>query len=710
LSKASNLGPHSTDKPEREGRKEKKKGKRSKAKEVQQGENDSLAPSDSAGPRRGRSGKINREDSESDSHPTGKGKKKRGSAPPAEPEGEPDLPGKAKYLPVPVVNEARSSGQGTHHISVFSHITDLKGLTIAVREPDGTVHAVEYTDAELTSLREKRELKHNWASFFKALNSAFVKGNPKVRKQQGGIVLDIILSSTKEPKHQTFPLELKKIGNSPSITTKYFFDPFQKWFVKHVDRAGEKLEIEAPFWAAESKAEDMQRETERLQMSIKKMQREKDGRGVESEEVLRKLDQVQRDVSMLLTGARRRHFLDALYETGGARPFNGHTPHALNFEPREIAPNEGACQLIPLKYPLDKENMSDQELARILSEPPSDPKLKEALDGMSDQRHWAVMRCFEKIDKWDYDVFALSEATDNGALFHTAFCLLHKYDLMSHFDLPVDKTKRFLSAAQAGYRPNPYHNSTHAADVLHVTHFVMGPGGLSKMLRVTREDMLAAVLAAAVHDYDHPGFNNNFHTRTGGYLATLYNDRSILENHHCASIFEMMNIPAFDILSHLSEDQRKDVRDAMVDMLLSTDMGNHAKIFSAFRRRLNESDDWVSRKEDVRLALVMAIKMADISNCGRPRKLYLQWAKNIATEFYAQGDAELKLGVGVSPFMDRRKDKTDFAKGQISFINFIVVPLFEAMAELLPSLEFTTKICQANKDHWAKDTEGSGAL
>ena len=74
----------------------------------------------------------------------------------------------------------------------------------------------------------------------------------------------------------------------------------------------------------------------------------------------------------------------------------------------------------------------------------------------------------------------------------------------------------------------------------------------------------------------------------------------------------------------------------MVEMLLGTDMGNHAKIFSQFRRRLSEASDWYSRKEDVRLALVMAIKMADISNCGRPRDLYLRWAENIATEFYSQ--------------------------------------------------------------------------
>ena len=32
------------------------------------------------------------------------------------------------------------------------------------------------------------------------------------------------------------------------------------------------------------------------------------------------------------------------------------------------------------------------------------------------------------------------------------------------------------------------------------------------------------------------GLNNNFHIKVQSYLATLYNDKSILENHHCAEV------------------------------------------------------------------------------------------------------------------------------------------------------------------------------
>ena len=158
-----------------------------------------------------------------------------------------------------------------------------------------------------------------------------------------------------------------------------------------------------------------------------------------------------------------------------------------------------------------------------------------------------------------------------------------------------------------------------------------------------------------------------------------------------------MNHPKYDILQTMNDDQRKDIRDTVVEMLLSTDMGNHAKIFSAFRRRMGDGADWGKKKEDVRLALVIAIKLADISNCGRPTEIYQQWARRICDEFYLQGDAEASIGLTISPFMNRRSHDTDFPAGQVSFMNYIVAPLFSSVAEMLPEMKFTLDCLDKNK-------------
>ena len=61
--------------------------------------------------------------------------------------------------------------------------------------------------------------------------------------------------------------------------------------------------------------------------------------------------------------------------------------------------------------------------------------------------------------------------------------------------------------------------------------------------------MLSILVAAAVHDFDHPGVTNNFLVSTSHQLAILYNDRSVLENHHVASAWKLMQSDTkFDFL------------------------------------------------------------------------------------------------------------------------------------------------------------------
>ena len=44
------------------------------------------------------------------------------------------------------------------------------------------------------------------------------------------------------------------------------------------------------------------------------------------------------------------------------------------------------------------------------------------------------------------------------------------------------------------------------------------------------------LVAAAGHDVDHPGRTNGFLVKTSAPLALLYNDASVLENHHAATV------------------------------------------------------------------------------------------------------------------------------------------------------------------------------
>jgi hypothetical protein len=76
-----------------------------------------------------------------------------------------------------------------------------------------------------------------------------------------------------------------------------------------------------------------------------------------------------------------------------------------------------------------------------------------------------------------------------------------------------------------------------------------------------------------------------------------------------------------------------------------------------------------------------------------------------------QGDQEKRLGLPISPYMDRSSK----AQGRMSinFIDFIVQPYYQKLAILLPELQFINEILKQNKTQWqvveAEDTALSAA-
>ena len=89
-------------------------------------------------------------------------------------------------------------------------------------------------------------------------------------------------------------------------------------------------------------------------------------------------------------------------------------------------------------------------------------------------------------------------------------------------DLDVVRLARFLRRVEDGYLPNPYHNKTHAADVLQSQFMLLTAGGLARRA-ADPLILLAALLSAIIHDLDHKGVNNDFLIRQSHELAIVYN-------------------------------------------------------------------------------------------------------------------------------------------------------------------------------------------
>ncbi|KAG5481078.1 hypothetical protein LSCM1_06756 [Leishmania martiniquensis] len=321
-----------------------------------------------------------------------------------------------------------------------------------------------------------------------------------------------------------------------------------------------------------------------------------------------------------------------------------------------------------------------------------------------------VWKALDLVDSWNYRVFDVQEAMSGddylslatqkhgGSLLVTMYALLCMHDFLQKFNIDERIALNWISAVEAGYHGNPYHNSMHAADVLQITHFIITQGGLAKRCALSDLQVFSAMLAASIHDFDHPGINNNFHIKTRSYLATLYNDRSVLENLHVSSTFELMKNPTFNILANFSDEQRHEIRETMIEMVLATDMGSHGKYVASLKSKMQERSS-LTQPDEQALCLSIALKVADISNCGRPLDIYLRWGWKVSDEFYQQGDRERNLGLECSPFMNRLQPS--LAKSQIAFMNYIIIPFFEQVAELLPDMRFAVGLVEENKAYWA---------
>lgn len=77
---------------------------------------------------------------------------------------------------------------------------------------------------------------------------------------------------------------------------------------------------------------------------------------------------------------------------------------------------------------------------------------------------------------WDFDLVEVQRVTKNHPLLFVGVALFRKYDLCQKFNISLQKLTNFFKAIGAAYNNIPYHNSTHAADVMRTLHYFINKG------------------------------------------------------------------------------------------------------------------------------------------------------------------------------------------------------------------------------------------
>ncbi|XP_072299225.1 3',5'-cyclic-AMP phosphodiesterase 4C isoform X3 [Eucyclogobius newberryi] len=327
--------------------------------------------------------------------------------------------------------------------------------------------------------------------------------------------------------------------------------------------------------------------------------------------------------------------------------------------------------------------------------------------GVKTEHEDALAREMNDLNKWGLNIFRVAEFSNNRPLSCTMFAIFQERDLLKNFRIPVDTFVTYIMTLEDHYHANvAYHNSLHAADVTQSTHVLLSTPALDAVF--TDLEILAALFAAAIHDVDHPGVSNQFLINTNSELALMYNDESVLENHHLAVGFKLLHEDNCDIFQNLSKRQRQSLRKLVIDMVLATDMSKHMSLLADLKtmvetKKVTSSgvlllDHYTDRIQVLR----NMVHCADLSNPTKPLAVYRQWTERIMEEFFRQGDKERERGMEISPMCDKHTASVE--KSQVGFIDYIVHPLWETWGDLVhPDAQEILDTLEDNRD-WYQST------
>ncbi|XP_051786138.1 cAMP-specific 3',5'-cyclic phosphodiesterase 4D isoform X8 [Erpetoichthys calabaricus] len=327
--------------------------------------------------------------------------------------------------------------------------------------------------------------------------------------------------------------------------------------------------------------------------------------------------------------------------------------------------------------------------------------------GVKTETEDSLAKELEDVNKWGLNVFKVSEYSGNRPLTVIMYTIFQERDLLKTFKIPLDTFITYLMTLEDHYHTDvAYHNNIHAADVAQSTHVLLSTPALEAVF--TDLEILAAIFASAIHDVDHPGVSNQFLINTNSELALMYNDSSVLENHHLAVGFKLLQEENCDIFQNLTKKQRQSLRKMVIDIVLATDMSKHMNLLADLKtmvetKKVTSSGVLLLDNYSDRIQVLQnMVHCADLSNPTKPLQLYRQWTDRIMEEFFSQGDRERERGMEISPMCDKHNASVE--KSQVGFIDYIVHPLWETWADLVhPDAQDILDTLEDNRE-WYQST------
>jgi len=280
-----------------------------------------------------------------------------------------------------------------------------------------------------------------------------------------------------------------------------------------------------------------------------------------------------------------------------------------------------------------------------------------------------------------------------------------------------------ISSSYADIASVPYHSFAHALDVALTVHRVFRAVHAEHYLSMTEK--LGLIVAALAHDIGHGGCNNNFLIKSGDALSLMYNDRSPLENMHCARLFEITSKPGALLFTKMEPAKYRVLREVVIDAILGTDsqrapmmvkeleMAFEMKqdLFDSFLDQLEhperlppvEAVEFFCAKENSKMLRRFFVHFCDQSNSFKDWKLCQFWGNALLEECMLQGEQEAELGLPVNMLFDR--SKLCRPKAMLGIMEFCIAPLCIAARNIFPTLNLCEDHLLDNLAKWAREWE-----
>lgn len=231
---------------------------------------------------------------------------------------------------------------------------------------------------------------------------------------------------------------------------------------------------------------------------------------------------------------------------------------------------------------------------------------------------------------------------------------------------------------------------------------------------------------------------------TDDRLALLYNDISVLENHHAYYTFQLLRRPECNIFAEpsifkvrfalspawhgsrlscfscvLQEHEVKSIRKSIIGAILATDMAHHKKhciqldcqkpLFGSIDRA--KVSCWTSlhclvlsnisparhfahasptlahatpleQEEDRQFVVNTMVHCGDLSGQVYPLHIAEVWEERVSQEFHLQAKEMAALGLEVPRFLQGLDSVIVRAKGQVGFIDWVMSPLWRGAKDM----------------------------